>query len=211
MTPLRCPECKQRYGLADGWGWHCFDCHRTWPLDATCHGCGSSQDRKWVGSVYSNTGSDSYGRRKKPPKRERDRLIVEYRNRCAYCLLPFGMVLDTPRGKLILTVAWDHFVPYSFSLRNEGDNWVPACQLCNGYKASKIFATFDEARAYIVARREEKGILTSGAKVCSACGRAHYARGLCERCYRAGRRERHSSDVLAPEESSAELQGQVSG
>ena len=64
---------------------------------------------------------------------ERDRGI------CRYCDFP-GEVLD-------------HVVPYRYSRSNEPDNLVVACARCNGLGGRHVFASLEEKRDFILAKR----------------------------------------------------------
>jgi hypothetical protein len=76
---------------------------------------------------------------------------MEQDNRCLYCGQEFGtLVIRRGNDWNWLHVTWDHFVPYTYSERNEDENWVAACQLCNGYKSSLVFADVLEVRTYIL-------------------------------------------------------------
>ena len=68
---------------------------------------------------------------------------------CAYCDRRFGTAIEF-RGRLrFLRVCWDHLVPYSYSHNNLGDNFVAACQMCNGWKSNLMFQTMDDARVFL--------------------------------------------------------------
>jgi len=100
----------------------------------------------------------------KPPAALQASLLTEFENRCAYCRLPFGLLVwrrgvgnvkdggiyyATRYGALTLQVEWDHFVPFAYSASNRSDWFVPACQLCNRIKNDRIFRTLEGAREAI--------------------------------------------------------------
>jgi hypothetical protein len=106
----------------------------------------------------------SFGGRFKPPAALQALLLTEFENRCAYCRLPFGLLVwrrgvgtvkdggtyyATRYGALTLHVEWDHFVPFAYSASNRSDWFVPACQLCNHIKNDRIFRTIEGAREAI--------------------------------------------------------------
>jgi 5-methylcytosine-specific restriction endonuclease McrA len=73
-----------------------------------------------------------------PSPGEQARILEQQARCCIYCDRPFG-------GDVRVT--WDHFVPWSYSQRNE--KFVAACQRCNSKKSDKMFQTLEEARAYL--------------------------------------------------------------
>lgn len=50
----------------------------------------------------------------------------------------------------------DHFVPFSVSRNNKRENIVVTCKACNYIKTNKIFESIEEAREYVLKKREEK-------------------------------------------------------
>lgn len=56
-----------------------------------------------------------------------------------------------------LKLQWDHVDPWVYSLNNKDQNFVAACQICNGIKSSMIFNSVEEARVYIQGARKTKG------------------------------------------------------
>jgi len=88
---------------------------------------------------------------RRQPTAEEKRLILDLQeNRCLYCQKRLGSAVIR-KGKLTwLRVTWDHLVPFSYGQNNNAINLVAACQICNGIKGSLMFATVEEARAYIV-------------------------------------------------------------
>jgi hypothetical protein len=91
--------------------------------------------------------------RKRPSGVIQADILEDQGNRCLYCGLEFGYaVWRRIYGTVWLEVHWDHRVPYSYLQTNPDSNWIAACQLCNGYKSSLMFATLEEIRSYIVRR-----------------------------------------------------------
>lgn len=68
-------------------------------------------------------------------------------------MLNFGSVITRSSHRSVLTrLCWDHFIPYSYLCCSPGDNWVAACQICNGYKTNHMYESVDEAREDIMHR-----------------------------------------------------------
>jgi 5-methylcytosine-specific restriction endonuclease McrA len=70
--------------------------------------------------------------------------------KCRYCGLDG---LHRFENWLILTV--DHVHPHARGGLRVMDNLVTACQPCNLLKGKRTYASFDEAKKHVLARREE--------------------------------------------------------
>lgn len=75
-------------------------------------------------------------------------------NRCAYCEVHFGTWVRRNGKPIKLAVRWDHVVPWCFNANNADENFVAACQICNGIKADLIFDTIEAARVYIATKND---------------------------------------------------------
>ena len=117
---------------------------------------GASQ-RDWHDDVYGSTGLLVLGRRRRPGKLARDRILEAQGNRCFYCRLPFGGVIYRRSRPVTLRLEWDHVLPFSYSLDNRPANFVAACHVCNGIKGALYFDTPAKAAAYIDEHRIFKG------------------------------------------------------
>ena len=95
------------------------------------------------------------GVRLKPTKDERNKILWKQKQTCFYCGKVFGSAVLYKGEIILLRFEWDHFVPFSFSLARQ--NFVAACHICNRLKASMVFETPEEARAYVAKAREAKG------------------------------------------------------
>jgi len=100
--------------------------------------------------------------RRIPSGTEQREILLRQANRCLYCDLQFGTPLwSEKRNKVVFVkIAWDHFVPYSYSFNNKRANFVGACSICNGIKSNKMFETLKDARNYILYTRKKKGYKT---------------------------------------------------
>jgi 5-methylcytosine-specific restriction endonuclease McrA len=70
--------------------------------------------------------------------------------RCRYCGLDGT---ENFENSLVMTV--DFVLPRAKKGKNEPNNLVAACRPCNKIKGSRVFASFDEAKAYVLQRRAE--------------------------------------------------------
>jgi 5-methylcytosine-specific restriction endonuclease McrA len=78
------------------------------------------------------------------------RILERDQYRCQYCGLD-GM--SNFENSLIMTVDFVH--PRARKGKKAAENLVTACRPCNVIKGHRIFATFEEAKAYVLQRREE--------------------------------------------------------
>ena len=68
--------------------------------------------------------------RKRPTIKIQAIQLIEQEGRCFYC----NSSLYGDR------IEWDHLIPYAYSGTNPDNNWIAACELCNGKKSDKIFS-----------------------------------------------------------------------
>lgn len=87
--------------------------------------------------------------RKKPSKKQQDELLEQYRWSCAYCERAFGSYAKYGNEVRKIRINWDHKVPWIYNQNNHDENFLPACQCCNAWKSSKIFANIDEVRLFV--------------------------------------------------------------
>jgi hypothetical protein len=137
---------------------------------AYCQGCGGNAfvvkgsfsccGEKYSGSAFSQKMivSPSYIR-KSPPKNVQTLILENQHGLCFYCGERFGNLYQ--RGTKIgsLRICWDHYLPFAYCGANKDDNFVAACQICNGIKSDKIFETVEEAKNYVEHRRNKKGFV----------------------------------------------------
>jgi len=95
--------------------------------------------------------------RKLPPKEDRERILDAQDGRCFYCMRRFGMRVYRGGRTTTLKTVWDHQIPWIYSQNNDADNFVAACQVCNGIKRDFCFNGPDEARVYIANKWNTKG------------------------------------------------------
>jgi 5-methylcytosine-specific restriction endonuclease McrA len=78
------------------------------------------------------------------------RILERDHYRCRYCGLD-GM--RSFENSLIMTV--DFVLPRARQGTSDPSNLVAACRPCNVIKGSRVFADFEEARKYVLQRREQ--------------------------------------------------------
>jgi 5-methylcytosine-specific restriction endonuclease McrA len=77
------------------------------------------------------------------------RILERDRYCCQYCGLDGLANFD---NSLIMTV--DFVVPRARKGKKEPSNLVAACRSCNVIKGHRLFGSFDEAKAYVLQRRD---------------------------------------------------------
>lgn len=97
---------------------------------------------------------ESKHKRKLPSKEEQETLLAQFNNTCLYCSGIIGSYCKYNNRLIMLRLAWDHFIPYSYLQDNPNNNWVLSCHICNGIKSNKIFKTLNEAKDYINEKRK---------------------------------------------------------
>lgn len=66
------------------------------------------------------------GNRKKLTAEERKDVYLKYSGHCAYC----GKEIEPSEMQV------DHLVPLYLGGKDEADNWMPSCRMCNHYKST---------------------------------------------------------------------------
>ena len=111
----------------------------------------------WRLRVYGRGPANGTDRRRQPRVAERARIVAQQGNRCLYCELPIGTIVERRGKDVVLRLNWDHFIPYAYVARNPRDNWVLACHVCNGIKRGRIFKSVQEVRDTVLPERLRKG------------------------------------------------------
>jgi 5-methylcytosine-specific restriction endonuclease McrA len=87
----------------------------------------------------------------KPVTREEGLRILERdRFRCQYCGLDGKASFESA-----LAMGVDFVVPRARRGKKNARNLVACCRPCNLIKGRRVFRSFDEAKTYVLARREE--------------------------------------------------------
>lgn len=151
----RCPECQDVAFVIDG--------------EMAC--CGAQLEKK-VSKLRRM--SVATGIRQRPGVDEQRAILSRQRGRCFYCGSVFGDFAVSDGGKRRrLAPNWDHVEPFCWQSNNQPWNFVAACSICNGIKGSKMFATPEDAVAYVWHRRLKKGWRSA-----TECGPEHESRLL---------------------------------
>lgn len=140
MIKVKCPVCKRMCFIDDG---------------KTC--CDVKVSNVVITGQKQEVGGDST--RKHLTTMQKERILELQDNRCIYCGGKFGdyMWNNKKQEFVIFKPQYDHFVAWSFCGKTDKSNMFAACSICNGIKSNRHFDTFDEARTYILNRREDKG------------------------------------------------------
>lgn len=93
----------------------------------------------------------------RPPRAAVRRALERQGNVCLYCQIPIGTEILRRSRVIKLRRNFDHFVPHAYVARNPDSNFVIACHICNLVKRGNMFTTVEEARKYVLTRREELG------------------------------------------------------
>lgn len=83
---------------------------------------------------------------------EQDGILSQQNYSCFYCDRRFGSHFRIRSKERVLLVRWDHQVPFCLTQDSRPENIVAACQMCNSWKASKVFKDVEEARVYLYAK-----------------------------------------------------------
>lgn len=137
----RCPECKANAFISDG--------------EFQCCGLKTAE----ASATKLKRMSMHAGRKITPSKTLRDAALTRQSHRCFYCHFQFGDVVENKLTSKVrvLRVDMDHVEPYNWQRNQVPDNFVAACQICNGIKGAALYASPDDARAYVQHRRGKKG------------------------------------------------------
>jgi 5-methylcytosine-specific restriction endonuclease McrA len=91
-------------------------------------------------------------RRSRPLSREEGmKILVRDRFQCQYCGLDG---LASFENGMMMTV--DFVIPRALKGRKDPRNLVTACRLCNLLKGRHKFRSFEEAKQYVLQRREQQ-------------------------------------------------------
>ena len=93
--------------------------------------------------------------RRRPPLKDRTRLLAEYQQGCAYCERKFGDWTRYHGEWKKVWLAWDHQIPFVHSQNNATSNYLPSCRTCNNWKYSKMFQTLEEVKVYVALKWQE--------------------------------------------------------
>lgn len=101
--------------------------------------------------------------RRKPVSRKKAKQLAEEQGgRCFWCGNEFGEYIVKQGIVRRLEVVVDHLVPWAYSLNHGQENFVAACQICNGWKSSLVFASEEDCRGFLLrkwTRWESSGLI----------------------------------------------------
>jgi 5-methylcytosine-specific restriction endonuclease McrA len=106
----------------------------------------------------------------RPVTREEAQKILERDQfRCQYCGLDGNASFE---NALVMSV--DFVVPRARKGKKDPGNLVACCRPCNIIKGRRVYGSFEEAKAYVLARREElrRGWVVKKARPLSSSARA---------------------------------------
>src|SRR6202451_2907533 len=83
-------------------------------------------------------------------KEEGLRILERDHYRCQYCGLDGAASFENA-----LAVTVDFVIPRARKGKKDERNLVACCRSCNMIKGRRVYRSFDEAKAYVLARREE--------------------------------------------------------
>ena len=93
--------------------------------------------------------------------RFKNKILDLQKHKCIICGVDFKANLFYRKKTRYykVKIEYDHFIPRSFIPNNEINNIHAMCNLCNQYKGSKMFDTISDAAKYIIAKRENRGLM----------------------------------------------------
>jgi hypothetical protein len=137
---------------------YCKDCKRfAFVIDRRIQCCDALVGTVPTDSLKRKRISINPPNRGKLRKREKKEILKQQQGRCFWCDRLFGSIVWRRGKRIALRINWDHYVPFRFSQDNRPSNFVAACHVCNGIKASIMFRSAEEYRVYIQNRRITKG------------------------------------------------------
>lgn len=104
------------------------------------------------------------GLRHQPRNNRQKELLQEQENRCFWCCQEFGTIVERKGKYKTLMPVWDHLIPIATGGSSKDNNFVAACQICNGIKGAMTPAIIGDVglRDMIVDKWESKGYRIAG-------------------------------------------------
>ena len=93
-----------------------------------------------------------FAKRKRPSRKLQQKLLEQQDHKCFWCGIQLNEWYTNRAEPYFTKPAWDHLLPFSYSLNNQPENYVASCKDCNRVKADHVFDSIEECRKYI--RRE---------------------------------------------------------
>lgn len=137
---------------------YCYTCKLTAIILKSVFQCCGREVKQTATSYPLYIATPARIRRKKPSKKQQAELLATQENKCKYCSYAFGSYVFKNTKLIALRVVWDHHIPYAYGGNNKDANFVAACQICNGFKSSKIFDSLEQLTEYIKEKWQSKNI-----------------------------------------------------
>jgi hypothetical protein len=95
--------------------------------------------------------------RKRPPMAEQSRILDEQENPCICYSVEFGILHERNGNPFMISICWDHKLPFALSQNNHTSNFVAGCQVCKGDKSDHLLRDLEEAKEYLAGKRKQNG------------------------------------------------------
>ena len=145
LLRARCEECDQIALIIDGR----FTCCDNKPPKFT-----EEIEKRMIPGV---------NKRERILDRTKKEILLKQDYKCIYCNCNLDNAwfisnkIDFPRK---IRIHFDHFIPWNYTRSSYKDELFASCHICNGIKSNKHFKDIEEAKEYILDRRDTKGIIT---------------------------------------------------
>ena len=142
---------KVFYGKVIMFRTNCPKCEETLfepNLDFKCDVC----SHQFQGIVTSLRTEVDRPRRKKPSPKIQEQILDQQGSKCYWCYREFDTLYFRYDSISILSINWDHVIPYAYSYSNADENFVAACSVCNSFKSSKNFENDEKCKDYLKQR-----------------------------------------------------------
>ena len=154
------PIMKSMYGskvLLKGW---CPDCKGYYFLIKGELQCCGKRLAQIPGNEITKRESETPNKRGFSAKDKKEAL-EEQDYCCIYCGTDLMGYEWNPQKEIYVKVKihYDHFIPWSYSGDNQKSNVLASCSTCNLLKSDLYFRTIEEAKEYIMSRRQARNTM----------------------------------------------------
>ena len=138
-----------------GWCPYCRTTTIIAGIESLC--CGTIPDVIKITDLRRPVTTGKSRRKAKLPVEERFRILQWQEYTCFWCGHTFGSSYKRRRSNHqldqgVLTIEWDHKIPYVYSQDGRPENIVASCQLCNGFKGSHYFDSTKDGKTFLKER-----------------------------------------------------------